>query len=401
MRTTLFYLALGSAFAQARAQIPEIQPIGEPTAVGDSIPLERSINVLSDGRVVVADSRNGWIALYDSSLKTRRVVMPGQPPTAGASRGTYLLGATGDTTLALDPASGSFTVLDRDGKVVRVIAVPRSQDAMYMGSYFAKPGIDPQGRVVYRVSVPPSMTPAGPKYPDSAAVVRTSFETRRPDTVAYLKIPQTRVPVTTVADDGSRTVTTTISILPPSDDWAMMSDGTIAVVRYRDYHIDWFAPDGTRRSSPPVAWPWKRLTDEDKQRMIEAREPWRRSRDSAAAASASTATGRGGISVPVKRVTVFESPSEIPDYAAPFADGQTRADRLGRLWVREQTIKPDGEPVWLNIYDVFDREGRLIDRVSMPENVFINGFGLDGAVYAVTPKSPTHMQLLRFSYKGR
>ena len=54
--------------------------------------------------------------------------------------------------------------------------------------------------------------------------------------------------------------------MPPTpDDWAILSDGSLAIVRPNDYHIDWVYPDGRRVSTPKMPFDWRRLTDADKQ----------------------------------------------------------------------------------------------------------------------------------------
>ena len=77
----------------------------------------------------------------------------------------------------------------------------------------------------------------------------------------------------------------------------------------------------------------------------------------------------------------FVSPSELPDYKPPFFANSVRADAAGNIWVRTiPTRQVPGGPV----YDVINREGKLIERVQVPVGRTIIGFGSDGAVYLVT-----------------
>jgi hypothetical protein len=74
----------------------------------------------------------------------------------------------------------------------------------------------------------------------------------------------------------------------------------------------------------------------------------------------------------------FVSPSDLPDYKPPFFANSVRADAAGNLWVRTiPTRQIPGGPV----YDVINREGKLVDRVQAPEGRTIIGFGADGSVY--------------------
>src|SRR5438046_904516 len=73
------------------------------------------------------------------------------------------------------------------------------------------------------------------------------------------------------SDDNVRvTVTMMMNPLPVVDEWAVLSDGSIALVRGRDYHVDWVRPNGTRESSPKIPFEWQRLTDEDKIAFIDS-----------------------------------------------------------------------------------------------------------------------------------
>jgi hypothetical protein len=58
--------------------------------------------------------------------------------------------------------------------------------------------------------------------------------------------------------------------LPITDDWALLSDGTLAVVRALDYRIDYLNPDGAWTSSAKLPYEWQRLTDDDKQRLVDS-----------------------------------------------------------------------------------------------------------------------------------
>jgi hypothetical protein len=72
------------------------------------------------------------------------------------------------------------------------------------------------------------------------------------------------------------------------------------------------------------------------------------------------------------------SANELPDYRPAFANGSVRADAEGKLWVRTIPAKPStGGPE----YDVIDRSGKLVDRVTLPRGTTIAGFGTGGIVY--------------------
>jgi sugar lactone lactonase YvrE len=85
------------------------------------------------------------------------------------------------------------------------------------------------------------------------------------------------------------------------------------------------------------------------------------------------------------------SPSELPDYKPAFTPGSTRADADGNLWIRtSQNL--NARPV----YDVINRKGELIDRVQLPQNRVLVGFGPNGVVYlAVRDGTTAHLEKAR------
>jgi len=77
----------------------------------------------------------------------------------------------------------------------------------------------------------------------------------------------------------------------------------------------------------------------------------------------------------------FVEPSELPDYKPVFLNGFVRADMDGNVWIRTIPTKAiAGGPV----YDVVNRKGELVERVQIPVNRTIAGFGPGGAVYLMT-----------------
>jgi hypothetical protein len=71
----------------------------------------------------------------------------------------------------------------------------------------------------------------------------------------------------------------------------------------------------------------------------------------------------------------FVSPSELPDYAPPFAAGAVRSDVEGNIWVRTSNVVNGG-----SVYDIVNAKGVLSERVLLPAGRVIAGFGR-GMVY--------------------
>jgi len=460
--TVIALAASVSPVCQAQS-LPPVRQLGPVTAVAkEPLGAVTAVRSLPDGRVLVNDIIGRKVLMFDSALTTVTVIADTTSATANAYgvRPGGLIAYRGDSTLFVDPASLSMLVIDPSGKIARVVAAPRASDIGFLiGGPFGTPAFDAQGRLVYRA--PPRFTfngpppsgdrlPQPPPMPDSAALVRFDLTTRKLDTAVFFKTPKINFSVVRAPDGGIR-VNSVMNPLPQADDWAVLPDGTIALVRTRDYHVDWISPQGTMTSSPKIPFEWERLTDEGKVAFVdsakaaiekaratgqltpsdaplgtarsvvegapgaagalrEARPPEGAPREGAATAAAPpnasagtmtittggnttvTAVGPGGAGGggPLPPVNMV-APSELPDYKPPFVPGATRADADGNLWVRtSQNV--NARPV----YNVINRKGELIDRVQLPQNRVLIGFGPGGVAYlAVRDGAVAHLEKAR------
>jgi hypothetical protein len=438
MRTRVFHsgvlTALLAAAPAVRAQqLPPIHPLG--AVVHSSTELLGAVSAarqLPGGHVLVNDISGRKLVLFDSTLASFSIVADTTSATANAysSRAGGLIPFRGDSTLFVDPTSLSMLVIDGAGKVARVMSVPRPNDAVALiGGPSGTPAFDGQGRLVYRappqfrVTPPPAGAGGGgapaigmPQFPDSSPIVRIDLESRKLDTVAFVKIPKQNLNVTQDAN-GRMSITSTINPMPQADDWAVLHDGSVAIVRGSDYHIDWVRPDGARSSSAKIPFAWRRLSDEDKVAFIDSaktameklRSTFNAGRPSGPAGGPVVAPpdGGGGVSGSVQIFTreergragggdgarpaapagggpanfqlpplQFVAPSELPDYAPPFTAGAARGDLDGNIWIRTSNVVAGG-----SVYDMVNAKGELIDRVQLPAGRVIAGFGQGGVVF--------------------
>ena len=407
--------------------LPPIRQLGPVTAVAkDTLGAVSGIRALSNGRIMVNDIIARRVLLLDSTLSVITVVADTTGTTANAYgvRPGGLIAYHGDSTLFVDPASLSMLLIDPNGKITRVMSAPRAQDIGFLiGGPFGSPGFDPAGKLVYRA--PPNFLAFGPRgpgangppqlptIPDSAAIVRFDLATRKLDTVTYFKTPKVVMNMSR-SPEGNVRVVSTVNPLPQGDDWALLPDGTIALVRTRDFHIDWLAPNGTTTSTSKIPFAWERLSDSAKVAFIDsARVAIEKQRAAGFAFGAAGVGGGGGVRVTVDgggpdggaaagrrpngatNTTIatvgpgsppagggqlpplqMVAPSELPDYKPAFVPGATRVDTEGNLWIRT-TQNVDGRPV----YDVINRKGELTDRVQLPANRVVMGFAPGGIVY--------------------
>jgi hypothetical protein len=183
----------------------------------------------------------------------------------------------------------------------------------------------------------------------------------------------------------------------PVDEWAVASDGRVAIVRGQDYHVDWVAAVGQRGASPRISYPWRRLTDAE---QVQVADSMTHQRDSIVAtflkrvpAGATLTYDRNGVpdgySIPGPGATprpvvvpprVNISDVNIPDYLPAFETGALRADADNRLWT---FTKPAAATAGGPVFDVIGASGARVDRVQLPEDRTIIGFGAKGVVYLV------------------
>ena len=441
--------AIASAQGAAPSGAPKVVLRQLPAATAtstDSLGSVAAVRQLPNGNVLVNDQARRRVVLMDPTMKVIGLVADSTSSTNNAYgvRPGGLLPYRGDSTLFIEPAGLSMLVIDPAGKIIRTMAAPRANDVNFLvGGQFGNPGFDTQGRLVYRTMdfgfrgmrmqpgqpfVPP------PPPPDSSALVRFNLATRKLDTVSFFKIPKSGMQMSQDAN-GQMRMSITMNPLPVVDDWAVLSDGTVAIVRGRDYHVDFIGDAGTTVAEK-IPYDWQRMTDDDKSRFLDsAKVAIEKTRAAVAAGGPGAAAamqngmqalggggggapqmvmvreradgppppagppgsgtaaggaaaggapggtvradggGAGGFQVPPINMVPI---SELPDYKPVFGNGAVRADMDGRLWVR--TI-PTKVTTGGAIYDIIDKSGKLVDRVQVPAGTTIAGFGRGGVVY--------------------
>ena len=407
-------------------QRPAIRQLGAITAKStETFGSVANVRALSNGSVLVNDVAGRRVLMFDPALSKFTVVADSTSATANAYGGRVgsLMAYKGDSSIFADPSSVSMLVIDPAGKVTRVVAMPRAEDANTIGGLVGNASFDASGRLVYRAGLRfggpggavrtivggpggggANAIPQIPEPPDSAFIVRVDLASRKLDTVGVIRTPKIKLETKT-DDRGGISISSLINPLPVVDDWTVTSDGTVAFVRGKDYHVDFVNPDGTKVSAAKIPFDWQRMTDEDKVAFIDsvkaARE--RLGANAPTPLTGAPLAGGGGGS---PNVQIFIGPggpgggpgggqpragtgapqlnfipaAELPDYKPPFFAGSVRADMAGNIWVRTiPTAAIAGGPV----YDVINRKGELVERVQVPANRSIVGFGADNSVFLV------------------
>ncbi len=383
-------LVLALVAAPLGAQTPTVRLLNAPDASSKRIFGDvAAVRQLANGSILVNDPSARQLSVLDPTLQNTAILADSAAGSANyyGSRPGGLTIYLGDSTLFVDRSSATMLVIDPSGKVVRVVSVPRSDDVMTMGNG-PHTGADARGRIIYR-NMPRFLggvrpggggsreagsrsgggTGGGPPpvmvSSDSEAIVRVDLKTRRLDTVAMMAIKNDHYTVTKV--DNEYKIGSRLSPYFMVDEFVVLSDGTLAIVRGRDYHVDFITTDGTKTSGPKISYDWKRMSEDAKIASL----------DSAIKAWRDFFAGRANAPMPG-----WVSPAELPDYLPAFPPDAARADADANVWVRTNATRAGSAGA---IYDVINRRGELIDRVQIPPGRQIVGFGKGGVVYMYAP----------------
>ena len=409
-----------AAFAQQSVPVRELTPVEAKTSTtfGNIF----GVRPLADGGVLVNDGVRRQLVALDANLSNRRVVIDSAAEGGNSygPRAAPLIPYVADSSLFVDGTSLTLLVIDPKGQVSHVIAAPKPSDMRFLAG--GSSGIDTKGNLIYEGTTLVARRGSRPApgqvlpplvIPDSSPIVRANFETRTVDTLGMVKT-QGGGTISIVRDDNGRSSSKrTINPLVAIDEWAVLADGSVAFLRGQDYHIDWIRPDGSRFSSPKLPFDWKRLTDDDKQRLVDsARAEIDRDRATTTTGGPGAAGGGGpervrmsvssgsgggagagasisaGAPEPPAPVTMgtatveFVPLKEIPDYYPPIRNGAAQADLDGNLWILPTTSAQSkaGELV----YDVVNNKGELLQRVRLPLGRSIAGFAKGGVVYMMS-----------------
>lgn len=385
MRTTMLAvvpLLIGWTIRTSGPQTVRIRHLGPAVAVAPSrFDARAQVFPMRNGSVFVTNRNK--VVLLDSTLNVVRTAVdsssftPGRRPSLAAVALPYLA----DSLLVVDFNASGFLVVDPQGTIVRAIAAPKSSDLTYFMPHWSGLRSDSRGRLIYRAAFPRGPSPTGSVRTiavDTFPIVRADFATRTVDTLAVVKVGNGEIGTITRMEEGRLVTRSTKHPLPTTDSWVALPDGTIAIVRGTDFHVDWVGADGSKNGSPKLPFDWRRITDDDKVRII----------DSLAKAEAKMRTLRDSLERTGALVrppglpalmTEFVLPHELPDYYPPVRDGITQADPDGNVWILPNTSASARGGL---LYDVVNRRGDHF-RVQLPAMCSLNGLGRSGVVYLI------------------
>jgi hypothetical protein len=335
--------------------------LGDPLAsYAEPFSLVGGIRELEDGRVLVSDPLEEALYALDPGLTAAETIArQGQGPDE-YRQPDGLLAWPGDSTLMLDLGNGRMTIVAPDYAFARTIPVVQQEG---MGLQIIIPGgVDRSGTLYYQ--------PRGDGViRDSAEVVRWHPDSGE-DPVPVAQVKLTDVTESTSGSGGNVQQMVMPVPLSPEDGWAVGLDGSVAIVRSADYHVDWVRPDGSVISGPAVPYEPVPIRGADREEWAEAL---------AASGMMMMVTNENGQMNANMRRGGGRTPAvdrfEWPEFKPPFAPESVRVDPLGYVWVERYVSA--GDP---KVFDVFDGTGRHVAEVSAPARSSLQGFG-DGTLY--------------------
>jgi hypothetical protein len=207
----------------------------------------------------------------------------------------------------------------------------------------------------------------------------------RPDTMTEMLRPLSK----RLEGDGHGPGVYQDVLFSPEDDWVAAPDGRIAVVRAEPYRVEWIPLAGLTVTGPVIRHEPVPITQTEKELI---------------ASGAGGSMGR--IAVTLMMVPAGgaagsrpSAPSPIPVDELLFAkvkspvnlrdDRRPMLDERGRLWVeRSAPAEVKG-----SVFDVFDGNGNVVDRIELPPGSRLVGFDPDW-IYAarLDPDGFEHLQ---------
>jgi hypothetical protein len=359
------------------APLPAQQKValGKPLAeTEESFTQISSIRELPSGKVLVSDSRDKIVQLVDLAGGTMtKVGREGSGPGEYAFAGT-LIGLPDGSTLLHDLLNRRFLTIGADGD-------GPARGPMIMGGITNVRGYDARGRIYFSGS--PFSATGGTA--DSVPLLRWDRVKPTFDTVGFVRQP---------AGFASRTqsggnVQVRMGVtkrFTPAETWGVAGDGSIVRVFPEPYRIAWLTGKGQAALGPVVPYTPMKVTEADKKEVI---DNLRRSPGTTIMLGGPGGSARTGNAAP----NFQAPPPEFADTKPPYdGQGAVQVAPEGEVWILR--TRPAGDKV--PSYDVFDKSGKLIKKVSLNPNSRVVGFGR-GVVYVARTDEDDLQYLQRFA----
>lgn len=385
---TLFgTLAVIAAPVAAQQKVALGKPLAE---TAESFTNISSIRELASGKVLVSDQRDKIVQLVDLASGTMtKVGREGSGPGEYAFAGT-LIGLPDGTTLLHDLLNRRFLTISPDGKPGDFVEMPRPATSaapagggpVILGGITNVRGYDARGRIYF----PGSPFSATGGTADSVPLLRWDRVKPTFDTVGFLKQP---------SGSASRTQSggnVTVRIgnnkrFTPTETWGVAGDGSVVRVFPEPYRVAWLTGKGPAALGPVVPYTPMKVTEADKKEILD------NLRRSPGTTIMLGGPGGGGRTTGAPPANFQPPPPEFAETKPPYdGQGAVQVTPEGEVWILR--TRPAGDKV--PTYDVFDRSGALVRKVSLNPSSRVVGFG-KGVVYVARTDEDDLQYLQRFA----
>lgn len=310
--------------------------------------------------------------------------------------------APGDTTLLFDPLNSRYLVIGPDAKPINTFRLedeaarrpaaaaggapgggqgargaqvqrrPQGGAGFTMGGLgFTARASDARGRL-YGEGSAISAGPDGPVIADSVPLLRLDRSTRRMDTLAYIVLPKSNTQVSG-GQGNMRVMVGGANPLTPRDEWAVFPDGRVAIARAATYHIEFIAPDGSKRNGPRIPYTPVRMNAAEIRYEEGLRNAARANQMSISITNNNGQMSRSAQMGPGANAPPLEPLTDWPETKPAFRPGQASviARPNGELWVR----RTENAQARGTLYDVINAQGTVAFQVRLEDGVTLVGFG--------------------------
>lgn len=348
----------------------------------------RMVRELSDGRVLVLDVQDKLVELVNKAFSSAQAV-----GREGSGPGEYrmpfqLIAGRADTTLLYDVMNARFLVIGPDAKPGKTVSISSLTGGLPIGPTSVR-GVDGHGRLLYQ-GLNFALVDGKPTFADSAAIIRYDLASKRADTLTWVRTVAPKVNIGMGSGGAPASVRMGAAPFPTVDEWGLLPDDRLVVLRGADYSMDVVGGAAGRAVHAKVPWVPVKVTEQDKEDVRKANARARELTQKAMGEALASSGAPAGTKVPSLRM---DDPSDWPDVKPPFGQGALRVAPGGQLWVAR--LRPAGEQGAR--YDVLSPAGKLLYVMRFPDKVRLVGFGAH-ALYAVRVDEDDLQYLRRYPY---
>lgn len=359
-------LIIAMAPAIGAAQRVPTRTLGKPLAELEE-PFSGAFDAreLRDGRLVVLDVKDNTLSLLASDLSSvTPISREGSGPTE-FRRLTQLVPRKGDSTLAYDVMNARFLVVDGRGSAVSTISLREASGGLPVGPMAVK-GYDASGRLYFQ-GMKMRMGPNGPALSDTSSVLRLDPAKKVVDTLSWVRIGSPGMKMSGDVSKGTGAMRLTVPAFPVVDEWGLLPDGRIVVVRSDTYSMEFITGPGATTTRVTVPYERVKVTNQDHARFRKQREDMQKEiRKVVAGASASMPQARG--KMPSMAV---DEPTEWPAVKPAFGQAALKVAPDGEIWIsRLRDAAFEGQS-----WDVFTPAGVRRMQFDLPAKHALVGIG--------------------------